>query len=425
MLTVSIIGMGPGNLLQQTQEAVEAIAKSDYLIGDKRILKELAFPDKTQHTATHVPQIMELMKEFLTEGRAEVAVAVLVSGDVGFYSLAKSLLRALETENITDLKNVRLICGIGSLQYFSSKIKTAWDDAAICSLHGREGNIVGNVLNNRKVFVLTGGDQNPAAICRKLSDFGLAEVKVSIGENLSYPNERIVTGTAQDFTKESFASLSVMMIENPAPLERAYITHGLPDEWFIRGDVPMTKQEVRAVSLSKLRLRQSDITYDIGAGTGSVSLEMALQQTHGFVYAIEKNEQAVALIHRNKEQFGAKNLIIITNTAPEGIAELPPPDRVFIGGSGGNLKEILDTVYAKNNDAGIVINAITLETLNEAMAYYRDRTAYEVELVQVTVARSRKLADYHLLMGQNPVFVLSAWPAGQNATGTATQTETK
>lgn len=410
MLRINIIGMGPGNLLQQTREAAEAIEESQYLIGDRRILTGLSYPDKVQHMTTHVGQIMEILRALSSVDQSRIEVAILLSGDVGFYSLAKSLLGILETENLTDNENIRLFCGIGSLPYFASRLRTAWDDAVICSLHGREGNIVGKVMNNRKVFALTGGDQNPAAICRRLCDFGLSQAEVSIGENLSYPNERICTGIAQDFTEQPFASLSVMMIENQTPLERDCVTHGLPDEWFLRGDVPMTKQEVRAVSLSKLRLRQSDITYDIGAGTGSVALEMALQQSDGFVYAIEKKDHAVALIQKNKEKFGVKNLIIIKNTAPDGIAELPPPDKVFIGGSSGNLKEILDTVYTKNPAAGIVINAITLETLNEAMAYYKDHGVYDVELVQVTVSKAKKLAEYHLLTGQNPVFVLSAWP---------------
>lgn len=410
MLKINIIGMGPGNALQQTREALQAIEGSHYLIGDKRILTELPYPDKIQYIATHAHKVMELLKSLSSEGRPGMMVSILVSGDVGFYSLAKSLLGALAAEGLTDPENIRLICGIGSLQYFASRLKIAWDDAVICSLHGREGNIVGKVMNNRKVFALTGGEHNPASICRRLCDFGLSQVSVSIGENLSYPNERICMGIAQDFTEQSFASLSVMMVENQAPLEKVCCTHGLPDEWFVRGDVPMTKQEVRAVSLSKLCLRQGDTTYDIGAGTGSVALEMALQQTDGFVYAIEKKDQAIALIRKNQEKFGIKNLIVIKNTAPDGLAELPPPDRVFIGGSSGNLKAILDTVYTKNKDAGIVINAITLETLNEAMAYYRDHAEYDVELVQVSVSKSRKLAEYHLLTGQNPVFVLSAWP---------------
>jgi len=414
MLRLNIIGMGPGNLLQQTRETAEAIERSQCLIGDKRILAGLMdlVNGKDLYYATHDRQIRELLHTLQSAGTCTYEVSILVSGDVGFYSLAKSLLSTLESENLVASQNIRLICGIGSLQYFASKLRTAWDDAVICSLHGRANNIVGKVMNNRKVFVLTGGDQNPASICRRLCDFGLAHVKVSIGENLSYPDERICTGKAQEFIEQPFASLSVMIIENVTPLDRVCITHGLPDEWFVRGDVPMTKQEVRAVSLSKLRLRQGDTTYDIGAGTGSVALEMALQQSDGFVYAIEKKDQAVELIQRNKEKFGVKNLIVIKNTAPYGIAELPPPDRVFIGGSSGNLKEILNTVYAKNPVAGIVINAITLETLNEAMDYYNDQTVYDVEIVQVMVSKARKLANYHLFTGQNPVFVLSVWPVG-------------
>jgi precorrin-6Y C5,15-methyltransferase (decarboxylating) len=199
-----------------------------------------------------------------------------------------------------------------------------------------------------------------------------------------------------------------MMIFNDQPLDENIFPHGFPDELFIRGDVPMTKQEVRAVSLSKLQLAAADIVYDIGAGTGSVSVEAALKVRKGMVWALEKDPGAVEIIEKNKKKFGAANMKIMQTAAPAGLETLPSPDKVFIGGSGGNLKEILNLLYRKNPEARIVINAVTLETLNQAVDYYRTRPAYDLEIVHIIVAKARSLGGLHLMTGQNPVYILTA-----------------
>ncbi len=139
----------------------------------------------------------------------------------------------------------------------------------------------------------------------------------------------------------------------------------MPDESFIRGNVPMTKSEVRSISLSKLQLEPHDIVYDIGAGTGSVAVEIALQIPHGCVYAVEKNPEALSLLEQNKAQLGADCMNIVSGTAPDICKELPAPNKVFIGGSSGNMKEILSLLLEKNPDVRIVITAISIETLTE------------------------------------------------------------
>lgn len=178
------------------------------------------------------------------------------------------------------------------------------------------------------------------------------------------------------------------------------------DEVFIRGKVPMTKSEVRAVSLSKLELRKDSVLYDVGAGTGSVSIEAALILTHGTVYAIEEKPLAAELIRANKEKFQADHMEIVTGTAPEALKTLKSPTHAFIGGTGGCLYQILDRIMEKNPKVRVVVNIIALETLNEMINWLKDREIL-AEIVQVQVSKAQTAGKYHLMTGQNPVFVIS------------------
>ncbi|MBS5064304.1 MAG: precorrin-6Y C5,15-methyltransferase (decarboxylating) subunit CbiT [Hungatella hathewayi] len=184
------------------------------------------------------------------------------------------------------------------------------------------------------------------------------------------------------------------------------------DEWFIRGEVPMTKAEVRAVSISKLELRPDSVLYDIGAGTGSVSIEAASQLVDGHVYAVEQKLEAVELIEANIRKFGAEGIIkiegisVVTGTAPEALSGLPRPTHAFIGGSSGNLEGLLEVLLEKNPDIRIVINIIALETLTQTMTLLGKR-GIEAEIVSMQVAKARTVGNYHLMQGQNPVYIVS------------------
>ncbi|MBE7722237.1 precorrin-6Y C5,15-methyltransferase (decarboxylating) subunit CbiT, partial [Lacrimispora indolis] len=185
------------------------------------------------------------------------------------------------------------------------------------------------------------------------------------------------------------------------------------DELFIRGDVPMTKSEVRAVSISKLELDQDSVLYDIGAGTGSVSIEASRYLTGGRVYAVEKKAEAIELIKANKEKFAADCLEIVEGAAPEALVSLEAPSHVFIGGTSGSMDKVLSLVLKKNPGARIVINAIALESLSEIISWLKEHSV-PAEIVQVQVSRGRKAGDYHLMMGQNPVYVVSFGGEGRN-----------
>lgn len=399
MLLVNIVGIGPGNPELLTAQARKAIDKSNVLIGDKRMLEIYKVDGKKTIATIKISEIAETIKN-LDSKKDEVAI--LVSGDVGFFSLTKVIRNKLENSE------VKVYCGISSLVYFSQRIATSWDDAKIISMHGRNNNLIQTVFTNKKVFSLTGGDNSAQKLCADLCAHDMGDVKVHVGENLSYENEKITVGTAKEISKLEFPSLSVMMIFNDNAKDYSHMIHGIEDDLFTRSKVPMTKQEVRAISISKLKPGVSDLIYDIGAGTGSVSIELALQAREGKVFAFEKNSTAVELIGLNKTKFGVKNLEVIAGEASEAIKEMPKPDCVFIGGSGGNLKDMLDTIYEKNSNVKIVMNAITIETIAEISNYYANHDQYSIEIVNAFVARSKKLGSYNLMMAQNPVYVVTA-----------------
>lgn len=399
MLRVNIVGIGPGNPELLTGAAIKAIKESNILIGDKRMLAAFAEADKKIYDTIKTADIVEIAASANPE---KDVLAVLVSGDVGFFSLAKTI-----SGKLPDCECVRY-CGISSLVYFAAKLQLSWDDAKIVSMHGRKQNLVAAVAENKKVFSLTGGEHTPQMLCAQLCEHGLDDVQVYVGENLSYPEEKITVGTAAEISKQNFPSLSVMMIINDQAAKYQPVVHGLADELFTRSKVPMTKQEVRSVSMSKLMPKATDKIYDIGAGTGSCSVELALLANKGQVWAFERNPEAVALIHKNKDLFGIENLEVIAGEALENIKNMPAPDCVFVGGSGGDLCEMLDIIYAKNSACRVVINAITIETLAEVADYYKKHQDYSLEIVNVCVARSRKLGSYNLMMAQNPVYVMTA-----------------
>ncbi len=393
---VSIVGIGPGSRRTMTVEALETIEKADCIIGARRMLDAVAEGDKPTFEAVASEEIVSIIRHHAQYR----CFAVVVSGDVGFFSGAKKLLPLLSWCDVT------LLPGLNSLVYLCARLGESYETVVPVSLHGRKGNIAESVRRHEKVFVLVGGENGAGVLCRKLCEAGLSGVRVSVGEHLSYADERITTGTAKELANRKFHSLSAVLIVNSAPQSTAVF--GLPDEKFRRSEtVPMTKSEVRAVCLSKLHLNSDSICWDVGAGTGSISVEMALQLSQGQVYAIEKREDAVKILRENAEQFGLENIHMIQGTAPEACRDLPAPTHVFIGGSSGKLHELLALAIAKNPCVRIVATAITLETIAELTNAVKQFNFTDTEVVSLSVSKDRKAGPYHLMMGQNPVYIFT------------------
>ncbi|MDY3918110.1 MAG: precorrin-6A reductase [Candidatus Limivivens sp.] len=392
---ITLAGIGMGSREGMTLEVKQACREAQLLIGADRMLKAAEEFGKPVLKAYQT----EVIRDYVCHHPEYEKITILLSGDIGFYSGAKKLLEAFEGEDI------QVCCGISSVVYLCGKLHTSWEDVKLVSLHGRRANLVGIVQRNAKVFALIGEKDGVNRLCRKFIDYGMTDLEISVGEQLSYPEEKITTGTPEMLVNQWFDPLCVVLIQNPSPAE--VVTHGLEDEAFLRDKVPMTKSEVRSISISKLHLTEDAVVYDVGAGTGSVSIEMALQAVNGQVFAIEKKEEAVALLEKNKRKFAADNLEIIQGLAPEALEELPAPTHAFIGGSSGNLKEILEVILAKNPQARIVINAIALETVAEALNCLKELKVTDTDIASVSVGKSREIGRYHMMMGQNPVFVIS------------------
>lgn len=395
---VTLAGIGMGAYQNMTVEVVEACREADAILGASRMVEFARTLGKPVYCAYKDDEL----KAYIDAHPEYRKVVILLSGDIGFYSGAKKLRRRLMEADYP----VRMLSGISSVVYFCGKLGTSWEDVKLLSLHGKEENIIGVVARNQKVFALIGGKDGVNRLCRQFIGYGLSGVKLHVGERLSYPEERITSGTPEQLEGMAFDGLCVVLAENPNAGELP-VTHGLPDECFLRDKVPMTKSEVRSISLSKLQLRPDSVVYDVGAGTGSVSIEMALQASEGMVYAIEKNQTAVELIEKNKRVFRTANIQVIEGLAPEAMEDLPVPTHAFIGGSSGNLREIMECLLKKNPECRIVINTIALESIAETLDCVKSLPVTDVDIAGVSVAKSKTLGRYHMMMGQNPVYIIS------------------
>ena len=392
---ISVVGIGMGSRENMTVEAVKACEDADLLVGAGRMLEQMNSLKK----ATFVSYKPQEIYDYVMSHPEYEKVALLQSGDLGFYSGAKKLMEIFDGEKLM------VYPGISSVVYLCDQLHTSWEDVVLVSQHGRAANLIGKIKNNKKVFALLGKGSMVNELCRKLVEYEMDQVVVHVGQDLSYPNEQICTGKAAELADQEFADLCVVLLENPCP--ETVITHGMPDEVFLRAKVPMTKSEIRSISLSKLQLTKDAVVYDVGAGTGSISIEAALRAEDGCVYAIEKKEEAVALMRENKKKFAVDNLEIVEGLAPEALEELPAPTHVFVGGSSGNLKTILELVLKKNPQVRIVINCIALETVAEALDCVKTLPVIDTDIAAVSVGKSKEIGKYHMMMGQNPVYVIS------------------
>ncbi len=404
---LAIIGIGMGNADTLTVEARRFIDNAGLLIGASRMLETVAGPKQNCIAEYRA----EAIREILFQHEEAERIAVLMSGDIGFYSGTAGLLREIGSE-IPGGRELLLMPGISSLIYFAARLQMPWHDIVITTSHGRSCSLISEINHASKVFSILGTDHAARDLCEQLIAYDMDNCVVHIGQNFGYDEEAIYSGHPSTLLNKPVTALSVVIVENPDPLRT--VAHGIKDEEFLRDKVPMTKEEVREISLSKLRLKRDSVVYDIGAGSGSVSIEAALTAYRGRIYAIEKNPVAVDLLRRNRMKFKADNLTIVEGLAPEALNELPIPTHAFIGGSSGNMREIVELLLRKNPDIRLVINAITLETVQEGMQVLEDFGFREIDIVSVSAAKSKKVGSYHMMMGQNPVYIMSGTGSSGN-----------
>ena len=401
---VSIVGMGMGSSGCRLLMAEEALHAADAVFGASRLLEGLKdIPEVRKYAMYRAEEIIPVL-----ERECFNRVVILYSGDTGFYSGARKMLRALK-EWKPDLQ-VEMFPGISSFSYLAAKLGESYEDAALFSLHGKNseadfGALLGEVRHHSKVFALLSGPEDVPEIAKRLLAAGI-EGSISVGTDLSGEGEQIDTyslSEAESFRREG---VSTVLIRNSVPEKRVLLPVKRDTE-FLRDRIPMTKECIRHESILRLELREGDVLYDIGGGTGSVAIEAAALSSSLKVYTIERKPEAAALIRENLKNTGTENVTVIEGEAPAALSGLPKPDAVFIGGSGGNLREILETLTAMGTGTRYVINAVSMETIGEIRELLKDYPAEDERTVMIAVSDVREVGSHHLLQAQNPVWIFS------------------
>lgn len=406
-LKVVLVGIGMNGERHLTPEARQALDRTQVLFGAPRMLESFDGNYKKYpfYTGDRILPVLSELQE--TSPEETVCAGILFSGDTGFYSGCRKLVPALKKLDGTE---VQVLPGISSVSALAAAVGTCWQDGRILSTHGiPEEDWIPEFLDaaahREKTFLITSGAKDVQRMGQLLAERHRENCICHIGCNLGMAQEQIFRFSPEACRDFSEPGLCTVLVENPEPQPRR-LTPGLGDDAFTREKVPMTKEEVRALSICKLHLTAPAVVYDIGSGSGSVSVEMAGLDPSVKVYSIEMKADAYNLTCRNVEKFGFTNVTTVRGAAPECLESLPDSTHVFIGGSGGHLEEILVHLMNRRRPIRVVLNTVTLETLAET-SRLMDKYELEGEICQVQVSRSRKAGAYHLMQGQNPVNIIS------------------
>ena len=406
IIDVALVGIGMGGSGSLTVDVEERIKNSNVLFGASRML-ESVISNAAKYPYYMAADIIPRIETLKSHGE-DCKVTILFSGDTGFYSGCSKLYAALC--KIDGIK-VTIMPGISSIVYLAGKAGLSWQDARIVSTHSVEpsqweSKIIYSSKVSGKTFFLTSGPEDLQEIGKLLINNGLSGVRIVLGYQLSYPEEKVWEIKPIDACGIEEPGLYSGIIVNDSP-KPAVIGPSLRDEDFIRGKVPMTKEEVRHVSVSKLGLTRDSVVVDIGAGTGSVALEIARMSPDIKVFAIESADEAVDLIKINRDHLGLNNVQIIQALAPDMLDTIPVPTHAFIGGSRGHLRDILKTLYSLNPRMRVVMNAVSMENICAMNALIGELKATDVTITQMNVSHTKKLGDYNLLQAGNPVFIFA------------------
>jgi len=409
---VHIIGMGDDGPKGLSQTALGIIEKADLLFGGERHL--LFFPDFVGEKIaikSNLKEVADIIKRNLGARK----MAVLASGDPNFYGIAKYLITQLSKEAF------EILPAISSMQLAFARVKESWDDAVLVSVHGRPIEaIIEQVRFSSKIGVFTEDEHSPGEIAKVFIEHGLIGYQAFVCENLGGGNEQVTETLLEKLPEMKFSPLNVLILKkigeaHPFPAQTQW-TFGIPEDEFEcmkprRGLI--TKTEVRVISLSKMALQKDSVVWDIGAGSGSVSIESALLAPKGRVYAIEKDEEDVGIIHRNLEKFKTPNVKVVHGRAPEVLAGMEPPDAIFVGGSGGGMNRILEVCLGKLKPGGrLVVNLATIENLSEAYEFFKQR-GIRMDVSQVQVSRGSPILNLTRFEAFNPVFVIMVRKEGR------------
>ena len=406
---IHVVGVGREGVESLTPSALAVVEQAEVLAGGQRLLD--AFPHVVAERVKIGARVDETLAA-LAARRAEQRVVVLATGDPNYFGITRALLRHVPADALEIVPNV------SALQWAFAKAREPWDDAAFLTVHGRPADgLVEMVRDRPKVCLFTDETNTPRSIARALLEAGLRHRAV-LCEDLGGPAERIRRLTLEELASVDAHPLNTLILvdsqsSGPAAGHDAW-SPGLPEDAFDQRKPKVgliTKREVRVLSLARLAVRPDSVVWDIGAGSGSVSIEAARLAPRGRVFAVEKNAEDAEIVRTNVEKFRVPHVTVIHARAPESLDRLPDPDAVFVGGSGGALAEILGIAAKRLRPGGrIVVNAITLETLHETVETHR-QLGLEHEAILVSIARSKPLLEMMSFEALNPVYVVTAWRA--------------
>ncbi len=416
-----IIGVLDNGAAGMTQMALELIQQADLLIGNGRTLGLFASDIKpnaeTKDLTGNFSKIPGWISAALEQNRQAV---VLATGDPLCHGIAHYLIKKLGSEQCAVIPNTSI------LQLAFARLGLPWQEAQICSIHGKDTGewspdaepdhrlypLLHKIRQQGLLAIFTSHANSPGRIARMLDACSLADdYEIAVAEQLLLPDEQTFGFMSVDEVKQrQFADPNIVILR-PTSVPSPQILFGLADECYQQRKPDkglITKREVRAVSLAHLQLRPNSIVWDIGAGSGSVGMEAARLCPDGFVFAIEKNSDDAAIIQQNQQQFKLTNYQLTQAKAPQGLEQWPDPDAVFIGGSGGNLEQLIETSLARLKSGGrLVMNFITLENMHSAITQLKKLHA-NWELCQLQVSRNKPILDMQRLQAETPVWIISA-----------------
>ncbi len=399
---VTIIGMGV-SVDDLTEKQIDIISTADILVGGRRLLASF---DHLACRKVVIDKKLSQLGDFLETEMADHDIVVLTSGDPLFFGIGAYLVRRLGANG------VRISPNVSAVAKAFSRIKKPWQEVRIVSLHGRNrtGTLLRLLADGETVAVYTDPTHGPAWLAGLLIDNRMEDTQITILENLGARDERITRTTAGQAQTMFFSDLNLVVLEPDAKRQRRpQLFPGMPDEYFAHEKGLITKSEVRAVTLSRLRLFDRAVFWDLGAGSGSVSVEAGQFITRGEIFAVEQHARRIAHIHENCSRFAIGNLSVVEARLPEGLDALPNPDRVFIGGGGENLEQIIRVTTGRLADDGIiVINTVLIDNLTAARNTLED-LGFDVDIIQIQVNRSKPMPYSMRFDAINPVWIITGY----------------